>query len=107
MNTLKRQFLPEIFRIFDMGVCLLSFVGSIIITQNARTIADIQRLINIRISVANFVIFFALIVTWNIILSSRGLYDPRRFSSMRKQIKDLLKASFLCTGTIRIQQTPL
>jgi FlaA1/EpsC-like NDP-sugar epimerase len=62
----------------------------------------LEQFLQMRIKVVNFVLFVSLLLLWHAIFSMFGLYYSRRFSPVKKEIKDIVKASSLGTFAIYI-----
>jgi exopolysaccharide biosynthesis polyprenyl glycosylphosphotransferase len=98
MNTLKRQFLLELFRIFDLGVAVFAFIAATIIAQRPGTIDTAQKIIDMRISVKNLMVLLLLSSAWYIILSAAGLYNSKRLSTFGREVKDIAKGAIFCVA---------
>jgi exopolysaccharide biosynthesis polyprenyl glycosylphosphotransferase len=97
MNTFKRQFLLEIFRIFDIFVCLFAFALAITLTKMPLSIAGFDELISVRISAANLFVFLFLLGGWHATFIFLGFYDSRRLSKIRREMYDLTKGAVICS----------
>jgi len=98
MNTFKRQFLLELFRFFDLFVCVAALLGAMIVSKMPTTLPHLKELITIRISVANLIMIAVFTVCWHLIFSLLGFYNSRRLSTLQREILDIAKGSvFSCT----------
>jgi exopolysaccharide biosynthesis polyprenyl glycosylphosphotransferase len=96
MNTLKRQFLLELFRIFDLAVVVTAFFIAMIIALHPDSVQKATQLIDMRISIKNLIAFLGLMAAWYAVFSLNGLYNSKRLASFRQEAKDLAKATILC-----------
>lgn len=102
MNSLKRQFLLELFRIFDLGVCAFAFLFATIVTRMPDSVSGIRELISVRISVANILIFVMLVSGWHINFIVLGYYDSRRLSMLRHEIIGVFKGTVISSLVVFI-----
>jgi exopolysaccharide biosynthesis polyprenyl glycosylphosphotransferase len=104
MNTFKRQFLLELFRLFDLSVLIFAFLGAAFLSSHSPSISTLKFLIAIRISVHNGIIFLVLLLGWHLAFLLTGMYDSRRISTLRNEIVDILKAVSACTIILFVSQ---
>lgn len=100
MNTFKRQFLLEMLRISDLFICLVAFIGAMIVNKLPLSLPYLKELITLRISIPNLITFSSLIISWHIIFSILGFYNSRRLSSMRQEFLDITKATIFSAAII-------
>ena len=102
MNTFKRQFLLDVFKIFDLGVCVFAFVAALIFSQLPLSAHGAEEIIAMRFSALNFVMFLLLLGVWHLMFRFTGLYNSRRISSLYREFRDLLLAVLLCSAALFI-----
>ncbi|MBN2187993.1 MAG: sugar transferase [Chitinispirillaceae bacterium] len=100
MNTLKRQFLLDLFKVFDLAVCVAAFVAALVFSQNAISLNRAQDLIAMRFSVLNFVMFLFLLGLWHLIFMGLKLYNSRRLSSLGRELVDILLGVVFCSAAL-------
>lgn len=100
MNTFKRQFLLELFRVYDIVLCMLAFIGAMIINRLPLSLPHVKELITIRISIGNLLTLSGFILCWHLVFSMLGFYNSRRLSSIRREFVDIAKGSVFCTAII-------
>jgi hypothetical protein len=98
MNTLKRQFLLELFRIFDLCVAVFAFTAAAILAQHPNSLYTVEQIIDMRISIRNIFFFLLLMAAWYVTLSVVGLYNSKRLSGFGREIKDLIKGTAICVA---------
>jgi len=102
MSNFRRKIMMVAFQLSDMFIMIASFMAAtMIVSYNIDPISFYQFL-HMRIKVVNFVLFVTLLLLWHAIFSIFGLYSSRRLSSVKKEIKDIVKAISLGTFAIYI-----
>jgi exopolysaccharide biosynthesis polyprenyl glycosylphosphotransferase len=100
MNTFKRQVLLELFRVYDIILCMLAFTGAMVINRLPLSLPHVRELITIRISIANLITFSFFVLCWHLVFSMLGFYNSRRLSSIWREFIDIGKGSIFCTALI-------
>lgn len=95
MNLSRRQFLKHLAKLFDLCVLVGSFVLAGIVVYSTPERLTLTRLMRLRITVGNCLLFALLLITWHSIFLICGLYVSRRLASRRVQIFDVCKAASL------------
>jgi len=90
------------FKLSDMLIMIGSFMAATMIVSYRIDPISFYHFLHMRIKVVNFVLFVGLLLLWHAIFSMFGLYHSRRFSPVKKEIKDIVKASSLGTFVIYI-----
>ncbi len=90
------------FKLSDMFIMIGSFMAATMIVSYRADPISFYQFLQMRIKVENFVLFVSLLLLWHAIFSMFGLYSSRRFSPIKKEIKDIVKASSLGTFAIYI-----
>jgi len=81
------------------AVDLLVMVGSFVLAAGTLVLGtdwySLQRLVEVRLKISNFLLFIVLMAAWYLIFAAFGLYRSRRFSSARAETLDIVKATSL------------
>lgn len=99
MPSVRHQLLKQLARIFDLAALVCSFVFAVIMSDLSSRNVTFARLMGLRITLANCLIFALLLITWRCILSLCGLYVSKRFASRRAEILDVCRAT-LCASAL-------
>ena len=100
MSNFRRKILMVAFKLSDMLIMIVSFmVATIIVSHRTHTIS-FDQFLHMRIKVINFVLFVAFLLLWHFIFSMFDLYQSRRLSPVKTEIKDIFYATSLCTFAI-------
>ena len=102
MDQFRRQFLMAVFKLFDILIMIVFFIGAALIVSLRMDNVSLDEFLQMRIKIENFGLFLVFLLTWYLIFSMSGLYHSRRFSPLKTEIKDLLIATTLGTGVIFI-----
>jgi exopolysaccharide biosynthesis polyprenyl glycosylphosphotransferase len=100
MYTLRRQILLKAFKLFDLLVMVFSFGLATLIVHYQNTSIPLAQLIEMRIKIQNFALFFCFLLAWHIMFSLFGLYHSRRLSSRWAEVRDVFKATTLGTFAV-------
>ena len=97
MSTMRRTILLNGLKLFDLIVMVGSFLlASRLLVRESGAITFSQ-LLSVRVKIGNFLLFFALLLLWHIVLSAFGLYDSRRMSGRKADITDTCGATTVGT----------
>ncbi len=100
MSNVRRKILVILYKLSDTFIMIGSFmVATVIVSRQLYTI-PLNEFLHMRIKVINFILFVAVILLWHFMFSMFDLYSSRRLSTMKSEIKDIIKASFW--GTVAI-----
>jgi exopolysaccharide biosynthesis polyprenyl glycosylphosphotransferase len=102
MNTCRRQILLAAIKLFDVIVMIACFTMAALMVAYQIHNSSFDQFFYMRIKVENVLWFLGLILFWHTLHSMFGLYDSKRFSSLKTEIKDLMKATILGTSAILI-----
>jgi exopolysaccharide biosynthesis polyprenyl glycosylphosphotransferase len=102
MNTFKRQFLLDLFKIFDLVMCLVAFIAAMLISHLSLSVRGAEGLIAMRFGILNFAGMLVLIGVWHLIFRQVGLYESRRISTIRREFGDLFWGVMLCSAAFLI-----
>lgn len=97
MPSVRHQILKQLARIFDLAALVCSFLFAVIVSDLSGRNMTFARLMGLRITLANCLIFALLLVTWRCIFSFCGLYVSKRFTSQRDETLDVSKAALLAS----------
>src|ERR1700719_2994187 len=100
MPSLRHQLLKYLAKLFDLGALLSSFVFAAIATYSSPGNLTVTRLMSLRITLRNCLIFVLLLVTWRGIFALRGLYISKRLTSRRAEILDVCTATLLASALL-------
>ena len=102
MSSFRRQILMVAFKLSDMLIMIGSFMAATMMVSYRIDAISFDQFLHMRIKVVNFVLFVSLLLLWHTIFSMFGLYRSRRLSLVKKEIKDIVKATSLGTFAIYI-----
>jgi exopolysaccharide biosynthesis polyprenyl glycosylphosphotransferase len=95
MHLDRRQLLHKLWQLFDLGVVgAAALIASI--TSISRMHFAIERTLALRLKVSNVVLVIAFLAACHVILRSQGLYESRRLSNRRAEIRDAWLGITLC-----------
>jgi exopolysaccharide biosynthesis polyprenyl glycosylphosphotransferase len=100
MYTLRRQILLKAFKLFDLLVMVFSFGLATLTVHYQNSSIPLAQLIEMRIKIQNFALFFCFLLVWHTIFSLFGLYHSRRLSSRWGEARDVFKATTLGTFAV-------
>src|SRR3984893_16825491 len=94
----RRRFLKHLTKLFDLCVLVGSFVfaGSAVYSSPAGL--TLSRLMSLRITLGNCLLFALLLIVWHNIFVLRGLYVSKRLSSRRAETFEVCKATSLASA---------
>lgn len=107
MTMFRRRVLLAMFQICDVLLMVGAFIIAttpVLINQGAVSFAEF---FDVRVKISNAVLFCLLLLVWNIIFSSFGLYQSKRLTDRRSEILEVLKASALGTFALYAAATLL
>ena len=102
MQHYRQQILLRYFQVTDLLTIVLAFGIATVIEHMEPDILSLEEFLAMRISLQNVILFLGLIVTWHIIFSLSGLYDPARLSSRWAEARDVLKSTTIDTAALYI-----
>ena len=88
------------FKLSDMFIMIGSFMAATMIVSYKIAPISFYHFLHMRVKVVNFVLFVSLLLLWHAIFAMFGLYSSRRLSPVKKEIKDIVKATSLGTFAI-------
>jgi exopolysaccharide biosynthesis polyprenyl glycosylphosphotransferase len=102
MNTIRRDILLNILRLFDLIIMVGSFLLTSLLMVRESSTMTLSQFLSMRIKVQNFVLFFGLLVLWHVVFSAFGLYDSRRMLGRKADVTDIFGAATLGTLVIAV-----
>jgi len=102
MSNFRRKILMAAFKLSDLLIMIGSFMAATIMVSYRMDTISLEQFLHMRIKVVNFVLFLGLLLLWHVIFSMFGLYRSRRLSPVKKEIKDIVKATSLGTFVIYV-----
>ncbi|HEY0704534.1 MAG TPA: sugar transferase [Candidatus Acidoferrales bacterium] len=102
VNEVKRRFLINALKLFDLGLVVLSFgLAMSFVVQHTQT-ASLAEFFSIRVKVSNCIIFAIALFCCHGMFSLCGLYESKRLSTKTAEVIEVLKASSLSTFCLTI-----
>jgi exopolysaccharide biosynthesis polyprenyl glycosylphosphotransferase len=102
MTALGRQLLVKVAKLYDLAGMSLSFGLATVLVAHQTAIVSFADFFAMRVKIRNFVLFAGFLLVWNIIFRLFGLYDSRRLSGQKDELRDIVKASTLGVGSVCI-----
>lgn len=97
IDEIKRGFLINSLKLFDLCATTLSFgVATIIVAPKSRTVSLVEFL-SMKVKLGNCVTFVVLLLAWHIIFAACGLYGSKRLSTRASESVDGMKGTALAT----------
>jgi exopolysaccharide biosynthesis polyprenyl glycosylphosphotransferase len=97
MIPTKRQFLKHVAKVFDLCVLVVSFVLASI-AYSLPSGLTLERLLSLRITVGNCLLFTLLLISWHYVFTVCGLYVSKRMTSIWAELMELGTATFTATA---------
>jgi exopolysaccharide biosynthesis polyprenyl glycosylphosphotransferase len=105
MNEVKRRLLLNAFKLFDLGLLVVSFVlATVMVPPNAGGVPLVEFL-SMKVKLWNFLIFAVMLLVWHFIFSLFGLYESKRLATRRPEAIDAVKATTLVTICLMLSAT--
>jgi exopolysaccharide biosynthesis polyprenyl glycosylphosphotransferase len=100
MTTYRRRVLLNALKTFDLLVTIALFLLATYIALPTKSAMSLAEFLSLRVRIANFALFAALLIMWHLAYAACGLYNSRRMLGCLADIRDLIKACI--AGTIMI-----
>ena len=97
MNKVKRSFLLNALKLFDLGLIVASFGLATFLLVHTDQSASLQNFLAMRVKLSNCAIFAFALFLCHGMFSLCGLYQSRRLSNRLAETMDVLKATTLAT----------
>jgi exopolysaccharide biosynthesis polyprenyl glycosylphosphotransferase len=102
MNPSRRRALKYLARLFDLCVLVGSFILAAIAVYSSPRGLTLNRLLSLRITLGNCLLFALLLITWHSIFNLCGLYTSKRLTSRRAEIFEVSKATLLASSFLLV-----
>lgn len=96
-HSYKRELLLYIFKLIDILLIGFSFLIALVISSNAYTFSQLVPIINVRISVGNFILITFFLGFCHLLFNNYRFYDSHRLSSLFNEIIVLFKTTLICS----------
>jgi len=90
VGNVRRQFLLNSMKLFDLVLMVASFGLAAVIVSERATVS-VAEFLALRVKVQNFVTFSLLLLVWHLIFSSFGMYTSRRLAGRWDEVVDIVK----------------
>jgi exopolysaccharide biosynthesis polyprenyl glycosylphosphotransferase len=94
----KRRLLKHLLKLFDLCVLVVSFVAAGVFAYSSPTNLSLSRLMGVRVTLGNCLLFALLLFTWHSVFNLCQLYVSKRLTKPSAQILEVLKATSLACG---------
>ncbi len=100
MQHYRQHILLRYFQVTDLLTIVLAFGLATVTVYMQPGALSFEEFLAMRISLQNVILFLGLLMTWHIIFSLSGLYEPGRLSSRWAEARDVLKSTTV--GTVAL-----
>jgi exopolysaccharide biosynthesis polyprenyl glycosylphosphotransferase len=97
MGARRQGFLLSILKVFDLLVMTVVYLLASVPVAYGREGISLTEFLSMRIKVENFFVFLAIIGTWHILFASLGVYESQRLSSLKNELRCVIRATSACT----------
>ena len=94
----KRQLLKNLAKVFDLIALVASFVFAGIVAYSSLNGLTLVRIMAVRVTLGNCVLFTLLLITWHVTFTQCGLYVSKRFTKRRAEALEVFKATSLASA---------
>ena len=94
----KWQLLKHLAKIFDLSALVASFVFAGILAYSSLNGLTLARIMGVRITLGNCLLFTLLLVNWHFIFTHCGLYVSKRLTTRRTEALEVFKATSLASA---------
>lgn len=99
MGNDHRKTLSNLVKVLDIAVVLLCFgLATLTVSHIFSSSVSLSEFLAYRIKIQNFIIFSGILLMWHRVFGFFDLYESRRLSRQRDEVKDIVKATSV--GTI-------
>jgi exopolysaccharide biosynthesis polyprenyl glycosylphosphotransferase len=110
VNEAKRRLLLSAFKLFDLGLMVLSFGLATMVVASETGGTSLVEFLSMKVKLLNCVTFAVMLAVWHFILTLCGLYESRRLAARGSESIDAVKATTLisiylivCAGVFHIR----
>jgi exopolysaccharide biosynthesis polyprenyl glycosylphosphotransferase len=100
VEEIRRRFLINLLKVFDLVLVALSFGVAAILAAYSDNRVSIEEFFSIRVKLSNCVIFVVFLLVWHCLLRSYGLYRSKRVPTREADILEAMKAIALSTACL-------
>ncbi len=97
MNSTRRQFLKSLAKLFDLCALVCSFMLAGVAVYSSPKGLTLSRLMAVRITLGNCLLFALLLIVWHNLFALCGLYVSKRLATRRTEILEVCKAAGLAS----------
>jgi exopolysaccharide biosynthesis polyprenyl glycosylphosphotransferase len=102
VHELRRRFLLNALKLYDLALVVLSFGIATILVAHADKRVSLAEFFSMRVKLSNCLIFALFLFAWHGILYSCGLYRSRRLSTRKAEIQDAFRAVMMATACLAL-----
>jgi exopolysaccharide biosynthesis polyprenyl glycosylphosphotransferase len=102
VNEVKRRFLLNALKLFDVGLMVLSFGLTTFFVVHQTRSASLAHFLSMRVKVSNCFIFAITLLFFHMMFTLCGLYESKRMSTRFAEIVEVLKATSLSTACLAL-----
>lgn len=102
MEEVRRRFLINLLKVFDLVLVTLSFGIATLLAAYADNRFSIAEFLSIRVKLSNCVIFVVFLLVWHLLLCSYGLYRSKRVPAREADILGAMKAIGVSTACLAV-----
>jgi exopolysaccharide biosynthesis polyprenyl glycosylphosphotransferase len=95
VNEAKHRLLLSAFKLFDLGLMVLSFGLATIVVASETGSMSLVEFLSMKVKLSNFVTFAVMLFVWHFIFTLCGLYESRRLAARGSESIDAVKAATL------------
>jgi exopolysaccharide biosynthesis polyprenyl glycosylphosphotransferase len=97
MPSTRHQLLKQLSKLFDLGALVGSFVSAAVAVYSTPRGLTLARLMSLRITVGNCLLFALLLVAWHCIFNLCGIYVSKRLTTRLMEVSEVCKATMLAS----------
>jgi exopolysaccharide biosynthesis polyprenyl glycosylphosphotransferase len=102
LEEVRRRFLINLVKVFDLVLVTLSFGIATILAAYSDDRVSMSEFLSIRVKVSNCVIFLLLLFAWHILLQSYGLYKSKKVPAREADILAAMKAIAVSSACVAV-----
>ena len=100
MDQVRRRFLVNLLKVFDLGLLTLSFGMAALVVASANERVSLADFLSMRVKLSNCVIFAGFLLVWHCVFRLCGLYRSRSLSTAEVAVFQVSKATAFCTSCL-------
>jgi exopolysaccharide biosynthesis polyprenyl glycosylphosphotransferase len=102
VHEIKRRFLITALKSLDLTLLVISFCLATSLVAFADKTVPLSTFLSMRVKLWNFAIFTVLLFAWHGVCAGCGLYQSKRLSSWRADLRDVARATAMSTACLGI-----